>query len=129
MFFTAPDSNEENEVPGFIDDSYTRTEIIPARTGHHEAVTITYRPCNARERYRLYEGMPAYATLTADQQFDRQAKVLVEKVKSWDLKNGDADVPLKLESFSGIDFALFEAMVALVAGYKTVNELEAAAKN
>ena len=116
-------------MSGYIDDGYTKTETIPARPGRHTAVEITYRPCTARERYRIYEGKPSFNDLTGDQQFDRQAKVLADKVKAWDVKNGEADVPLKLESIQCLDFYLFEAMVALVAGHKTVADLEAALKN
>lgn len=110
----------------FIQDGYTKSATIPAESGIHPAMSITYRPGLMEQRY-IYQragiqGDPAEHAKIA-------ASIVAKHLTDWDAQSSGMKAPIKPEMIRKLHPALLSKILDHILGYAGSAEEEGDVKN
>src|SRR5579863_9431193 len=104
----------------FIDDGYTRTELIP-QTDRHAAVRFAYRPMPAVDRHRVavkIVSLAGHRSAGITAAVELAVAAVAARLVSWDLI-GDSGTLIEISpaSIAALEPALFERMSIAIAAF------------
>ena len=109
-------------TPGFIPDGYTREGYIKATEFHSTELRFTYRPMVPHERIRAQKRITDAKT---DELGEREAaKVVRDRLESWDLSHNGETVELTTENIARLEPHLSARLFQIVMGYAVDDSAE-----
>lgn len=110
----------------YIDDGYTAETTIPAASGIHPAVKITYRPALAEERYQILR----VTDVDGKEHVGRLAKLVKRHLEAWNVKDRKGNVvPIEESFIRRVQPALLGKITDIILGFSATAEEAEDAKN